>query len=232
MGPLNLGTTFYVNIPVVATPTLTPTSTPTLTPTPTVTPSPTPPPQDTIFSLTIGLDGIGSTGDNANPNSSSGSNKNPLHATRNIVLQLYDANNVLVLEKTGSITYDPTSGKFTGTVNVGHDPLLSGDYTVKVKSDGYLSKAIPGIQHLVTTNTVENVTPLPVNLVAGDIYSDNALNIQDYNILISCSIFSTDSTLCSSNSVYQTLSDLDDNGTIDQFDYNLFVREYSVQNGQ
>ena len=43
------------------------TPTPTRTVTPTPTPTPTIPAGNTVFALTIGLDGLGSTGDNANP---------------------------------------------------------------------------------------------------------------------------------------------------------------------
>ena len=207
-----------------------PTSTPSLTPSPSA--SPTPAPADTIFTLNLGLDGIWSAGDNANPDSS-GSNKNPLHTTRNVTLQLYDSNNSLTLEKTGTVAYNGTSGRFMGTINVGHATSLNGNYTIKVKSDGYLRKTIPGIQSLITSNSVTNVTLSQINLIAGDIDNDNALTILDYNLFLTCSIFSTDSqTLCNSNANYAVLSDLDDNGTVDQFDYNLFVREYSVQNGQ
>lgn len=75
-----------------------------------------------------------------------------------------------------------------------------------------------------------------INLVAGDVDNNNILNINDYNILLSCvsdpDITNIDNqALCNTNANYKKLSDLDDNGTIDKFDYNLFLREYAVQNG-
>ena len=66
------------------------TPTPTRTVTPTPTPTPTIPAGNTVFALTIGLDGLGSTGDNANPGNSSGSNKNPKRPSRNIKIEVFD----------------------------------------------------------------------------------------------------------------------------------------------
>ena len=80
-------------------------------------------------------------------------------------------------------------------------------------------------------------TQMPrVNLVAGDIDENNLLTITDYNILLSCvndaAVVNIDNrVLCNTNTTYITQSDLDDNGTVDKFDYNLFLREYAVQNG-
>ena len=75
-----------------------------------------------------------------------------------------------------------------------------------------------------------------VNLIAGDVDNNNILNINDYNILLSCVsspvVANIDNhALCNTNANYLKLSDLEDNGAVDQFDYNLFLREYAVQNG-
>ena len=202
---------------------------PNQTPTPTGVVTPTPG-GGTQFALSIGLDGIGSVGDNATPNDSSGSNKNPTRTTRNAVVQIYNATNNLVASTSGTVAYNSTQGIFIGNVSLGtNTDIQSGSFIVKVKSDGYLRRRTPGIQNVV----LGQVNTIPqINLVTGDINGDNAINILDYNILISCSIFSTDNhATCNSNSQYATLSDLDDNGAINQFDYNLFLRELSVQNG-
>ena len=223
------------------TPTTPPGATATPTPTRTVTPTPTPTPTipagNTVFALTIGLDGLGSTGDNANPGNSSGSNKNPKRPSRNIKIEVFDGRGNPVANKFGTLAYQTGSGKFTGNVDMGN--LASGNYNVKVKSDGYLRKLVPGIQNVTfPSETIGRTYNVPaVNLVAGDINGDNAINILDYNILISCSVFSTDNHgACNgariSNSQYAVLSDLDDNGAVNQFDYNLFIRELSVQNGE
>lgn len=106
--------------------------------------------------------------------------------------------------------------------------LPSGSYTVKVKSDGYLTKLVPGILNLTAGQTYNEPA---VNLVAGDINLDNKLDITDYNILTSCWIYSTNQGACNGNSIFGTTSDLNDDRVIDQVDYNLFIAEYSVQNG-
>src|SRR3989344_21371 len=189
-------------------------------------PTPTIPAGNTIFAVTIGLDGIGTTGDNANPGDSSGSNRNPARPSRNVRVEVFDGNDNPVANRPGTIIYNATSGKFTGNINM--ETLASGNYSVKVKSDGYLRRLIPGIQN-VTLGQTYNVPS--VNLVTGDINGDNAINILDYNILISCSIFNINPTVCNTEISYKLLADLDDNGVVNQFDYNLFLRELSVQNG-
>jgi hypothetical protein len=179
------------------------------------------------------MDAIGSAGDNENPNPSS-SNQNPGHTTRNLAVEIFDSNNTRVFNQVGSINYNAGPGTFTGTVDLGTS-FANGNYIVKVKSDGHLRRVIPGIQNL-SSSAVQPIPMTRVNLVAGDVDSNNALNISDYNILLSCVdspfIANIDNhALCNSNSNYLRLSDLEDNGAVDQFDYNLFLREYAVQSG-
>lgn len=200
---------------------------PTISPGTTASPTPTIPAGNTVFALTIGLDGLGTTGDNNTPNNSSGSNKNPMHPSRTITAEVFDGSNNPVANKSGTLIYQTGSGKFTGNLDMG--TLASGNYNIKVKSDGYLRRLIPGIQNVIA-GQIYNVPA--VNLVTGNINRDNAIDILDYNILISCSVFSTDNRgACNANSQYSVLSDLEDNGVVNQFDYNLFLRELSVQNG-
>src|ERR1035437_2550934 len=87
------------------------------------------------------------------------------------------------------------------------------------------------------------ITGTPKNLSAGDITgntgkADNHLDILDYNVLMSCIIYTqgSDRNLCNSRSDFFPLSDLEDNGDttaargpqVDEFDYNLFLRELSA----
>ena len=211
----------------------TPTPTPTPNPSGSPTPTPTPIPGHTMLAFSVGMDAIGSAGDNVNPNPSS-SNQTPGHTTRNLAVQIYDSNNSQVFAQVGSINYNSGQGIFTGTVDLGAN-FANGNYTVKVKSDGHLKKLIPGIQNISSALT-QPIQMLRVNLVAGDVDSNNALNINDYNILLSCVtspyIANIDNhALCNTNSSYIQLSDLEDNGVVNEFDYNLFLREYAVQSG-
>jgi hypothetical protein len=230
--------------PTLAAPTATPTPTPfsptatpvptsgvgpTDTPTPTViaaTPLPTstPVPGDTYLAVTVGLQGIGTAGDSADPNSDG--NMNPLRPTRTVTAEIYDASNQLVLSQQGAVTYDTSSGKFIGTVDLGQN-FATGLYTVKIKTDQFLRVLVPGIQTITTGQTT---TLSAVTLVAGDIDGDNQINIVDYNILLGCYSDLLPATNC--NATNNTLSDLNDDGAVNQFDYNLFLRELSNVGGE
>ena len=195
------------------------------TPEPTNTPTPTTP--LTQISLTVLLDGIGSRGDNANPTASSLSNKNPQHTVVPASLQLFNSQNQLLAQGTGNITYNSTAGDFTGSVFAG-DFVNSGNYTLKIKTDKYLRKLVPGIQ--VITAGENNILP-SVALVAGDSNNDNALNILDYNILLDCYSDLTVAVDCS-NTAKKVSADFNDDGLVNQVDYNLFIREISTQPGE
>jgi hypothetical protein len=184
---------------------------------------------NTLLALNVGLDGLGTTGDNLN-SSSVDSNKNPKHTTRSALVKVFDKTGAEKVSATGTVDYISSSGKFTGTIGIPNF-TETGEYTVKVKADGFLTKLYSGIQTITkgATKTMALVT-----LVNGDINNDNAITVLDYNLLINCSSFnkskiSTATAACSTT--YQTLADLDDNGTIDQYDVNLFIREFSAQSG-
>lgn len=220
-------------------PTETPTPAPSPTgPQPTMTPSPTLAPGQTALSFKLLLHGIGAAGDNPNPTGNDLSNKNPRHQQRNIIVTVYDANDQLVTTKTGTLSYDGATGEFNGQVDLGTN-FSSGTYTIKIKSDRYLRRLIPGVQ---TITKSQNNTIALTQLVAGDTNSDNTLNILDYSALLDCGYGEINPLpITNSNSQYaqqvcQTHApainiDLDDNGILNSFDYNLFLRELSVQNG-
>ena len=207
----------------------------------------------TTLSFVIGLDGIGTTGDQLNPGWTqlagqplSGSTLSPVHTTRPVTVYLTDSAQH-TQQFQGNIAYDPTTtdqnyGKFATVtpIDLGVH-IQAGTYTVYVTVAAHLTKSLgPVTITLGQNNPVANGQNAG-NLVAGDITgvssntADNTLTIEDYNVLMSCSIYSKDSTLCQSDSLFSTLSDLDDNGDsttaraplINQFDYNLWLREYS-----
>lgn len=208
--------------------TSTPTPKPTATATPTVLPTATPTPQPVSFAVTLLLDGLGNRGDNANPDHFDLSNHNPLHPTKSTVLEVLNASNVVISTSNGTVTYDPdpSQGNFKGTFTL-TTPVFAGDYLIRIRTEHYLAKFEPGVQHLHP-----GVNNLPViALTTGDINNDNTLSILDYNLLLDCY---SDGILAAPNCPTQTkkdASDVNDNGTVDQFDYNLFLRELSVQNG-
>lgn len=207
----------------------TPTPTPTPSPSPSPTPSPTPAPDATTLLLSIGLDGLGSTGDDRNPNPIASSNPiyrsnpNPIHKTRNVSVVLKNSSGTVVDSVNGMITF-ATDGKFKSTV-VLKSGFPTGTYSVTVKVPNYIEEPIAS--SLSIASGAKNV-PVSGNLSTGDIDNNNELTILDYNILISCYIYSPNTGACNANN--RTISDLTDNGVNDHDDYNLHLRDWSEQN--
>lgn len=214
--------------PVPATPIPpTPTNAPTATPAPTNTPMPTPTPEEgsNIMSFDIFFHGIGRGGDSASPGSLG--NQNPIHPQRTISIEVYDTQNQLVLTKEGLLTFNSLRGDFQGAVDLGVT-VPDGFYTVKVKSNQYLKTLIPGIQQI---KPGERDLMLPeASMVTGDINNDNKIDILDYNILMGC--YSDMLPPQSCDVAGAAASDLTDDSNVNQFDYNLFLRELTTRGGQ
>lgn len=212
--------TITVTTPPTVPPTLPPSVGPTISTGPTITVVP----GNTSIKLTLLLHGLGKGGDSANPQS--GGNPNPLHPQRSVKVEISNSQNQLVLTKEGTVNFNSTAGNFQGTVDLG-STLTTGVYSVRVKSTQFLRTLVPGIQNL----TQGQLNQLPVTvLVNGDINSDNTLNILDYNILMGC--YSDFLPAPSCTPANKLLSDLDDDGDVNQFDYNLFLRELTNREGQ
>ncbi len=220
------------------TPTVIPSPTPTPTPTPTDTPTPTPTPaqQITTFSVTTFLHGIGNSGDNTNPNAFSLSNKNPNHTSRRITLSVYNSvdQHPALVTKTGNLDYNFDNGNFQGTISLG-TVLPTGDYIIRIKTDSFLQRRVPGFVHITPFSPI---IPLTATLIAGDPNFDNPndsatlsdkLDLVDYNMIIGCYSDFAPATFC--DDVKAGLTDLNDDGHVNQVDYNLFLREISNQSG-
>lgn len=187
--------------------------------------SPTPTPGAMSLGLEVLLHGIGNSGDNATI-AASLSNKNPLHQGRSVHVFAYDLNNQLVVDKIGSVSFASDSGSFKGTLDLG-TTIPTGKYYIKIQSDYHLRRLVPGLQSL-TEGTI-NIIP-SVSLVAGDADNDNALTLLDYNMLIGCYSVLQPARSCTDQEKLAT--DFNDDGNVDGTDYNLFIRELSVQNGE
>lgn len=201
------------------TPTPTPTTPPSQsTPTPTLTSAPGSPSK--TFSLTLCLHGIGNCGDNANPQ---GGNTSPKHTSRNVTINVLDNNEQVVTSGQGTVNYDATVKKFTGNITVPN--LSTGSYLVRISSPGFLSKKYPGFIN-VTSGT--SITPPELPMVNGNINNDTQLDVLDYNLLQSCYGSKATSSSCTN----AQSADLNDDGTVGGGDFNLLLREFSVQKGQ
>lgn len=220
----------------------TPTSQPSITMTPNPTPTITPNPNGTLLAVAVGLHDIG-MGDNVNPNGTgviTQQNPFPQHKIRTLSVVITDLSGNNPIQQTAQITFpgfDPSNPNgplyWTGTANISTVP--SGDYLVKVSTDGFLERMVSQAVHI----TAKQLNQLPpVSLINGNIVntgtSQNQIDLLDYNALISCygdkqhdpSICLTPPTATSAG------SDIDDDGIVDGTDYNVFVREVSTQIGQ
>jgi hypothetical protein len=204
-------------------PTQAPSVTPTRIPSITVIPA-TPIPGHTVFSLNLLLHGIGAAGDNVNP--SGGGNRNPVTPRKQIVLEVYNATGSLVMQPAGLVEYNTTNGNFKGTIDMG--TLPTGYYTVIARIDKYLHKRLAGIVN-VTAGTANTIAQF--SLVAGDTDNSNRLNVLDYNRILDCFSGLSPARNCA-DPLKKQQTDVNDDGNVDQFDYNLFLRELSVQSGE
>lgn len=198
-------------------PTVTP-SQPTLTPTPiSILPTPTFIPGGMQLEISLQLSAIGGSGENTNP----------FTTQKILTVELFNVINNTdqpVLSKTGYIMFDPQQKVFTGIIDLGTS-VTQGDYYLKVKTDKYLKKRIPGI---VSLTPGAKITVSPVKLSTGDINNDNKIDIRDYNIIVSCFEDKAATSSCGNN---KQLADLDDNGTIDGVDYNILIKSLSAREG-
>lgn len=187
------------------------------------TPQPTTPPGSTNLSLEVFLHGIGKGGDNVNANS--GGNNNPLHPERIFTVALTNVTNTLPASR-GALRFDSVSGSFKGTINLGAS-FTSGPYQVRINSDRYLWRVYQGV-HTITNGQTKQLPA--IYLVAGDVNQDTKLSILDYNVILDCFSDISQPRNCS-DGTKKAQADITDDGNVNQFDYNLLIRELSVQGG-
>ena len=183
------------------------------------------------LALTLGLDGIGSTGNSTNRNAFAFSIKNPRHPTIPVTVYLHsnDSADTLMFTKIGSVTYQASPGSelFTGTIDL-NGVSLNTNYKVRVMVDGHLQRKL--IETPAFTSANQTITASRVNMIAGDINGDNNLTIDDYTILISCSTLSSNPGACTEAN--RLLADLNDNGAIDTADTQLWRQELYTKEGE
>jgi hypothetical protein len=147
----------------------------------------------------------------------------PLEAQRTIRVEVLNMQNEIIKTFDGEISLN-TEGIFEGTIDT--DSLPSGTYMLRVGIPQYLWKKIGPI-----TLTVGQENQIAQTaLIVGDINGDNVINIADYTILFDCYADDTSAKNCSDVSK-KKLADLNNDGNINYFDYNLFIRELSAKSG-
>ncbi len=217
--------------PTQITPTPTITVTQTLTPTPTqITPTPTNTPGRTFMNLTLGIDGIGST-----PRIPIGGNKNPDHTIRNLTVKLFNTsdNSKYAEFFEHTFTYNPSSEKFESQIEL-LGTGQTGNYNLYIQGPRYLYGQYPGSVSISQGQTI-SLNSQNFYLVTGNVnnvdLSENRIDLMDYNVLLSCSIYSQDTSACDQNPHNASYSDLDDNGIVNEDDYTLFLKEFANQQG-
>ena len=131
----------------------------------------------------------------------------------------------LVGETLSQLYYDSNQGKYVGYIQV-PSYIPTGLYSLKVKTDSYLKKEIPGF-YLI--EPYRNYIVNPVRMITGDALSDNRLDILDYNQVLDCYEDLLPARNC--NGLKKHFTDFNDDGFVNQIDFNLFLREISVQSG-
>ena len=152
-----------------------------------------------------------------------GTNNNaPMHAQREGTVDIFNTSGQRVARKPGTVTYKSASGAFATTLNLG-STWTSGQYFVKVRLPNTLRQTMGRYSGSTFSIAPGKTTYLPrTPIFTGDINNDNVMNILDYNIGSAC-WFNT--TSCSGpGSPDYVASDLNDNGTADQVDYNIWLR--------
>jgi hypothetical protein len=113
----------------------------------------------------------------------------------------------------------------TGDIQFGTN-VAAGRYIIRAQSPQYLIRR-PG--EFVQLTNGQTRTIAQATLVAGDLDGDNKLTPLDYNLIYGCYSVDTPARSCDANK--KKLADLTDDGKVNQFDINLFIREYSVAKG-
>lgn len=221
-----------------------PNVTPSTSPSPSPSPSPSSGPNTVAFKLIVGLPGIGYNGPVG---------VTPKHNTRSVTVTLYAAGvaqpsgpgtTPLTTPTTGKLTYDSGSdnnaGYFVGTLQVALPAKAPANnaYEILVQIPQYLYK--------LAVNAVDSTTTFPLTaggsatsaplipLYPGDVAvangGQNHFTGDDYTVMLNC--FNNASS-CPTTTDGIPLADLDDNGTINIIDLNLWLRSlYQLQQAQ
>ena len=184
----------------------------------------------TTLDLTVGLnEGTGSTSQNSTGATTTNTSNSK---TRNFAVQLLDqANNVLSTQN-ATLPLNTTTGKYQGSVSL-TTPLQTSGYHVQVTSPGYFANP-PTATSIIQPGTTNAIAP--VTLSAGNITGTSVVmpTILDYNVFLSCSIFSTDGGAACKDANGNSLkasADLNGDGVVNQDDYTILLKSWQLLQG-
>ncbi len=192
----------------------------------------TPIPGKTYLNFRIGIDGIGST-----PRIPIGGNKNPTNIWRGLNFKIYNTiTNTLSFTGTNiTFTYNQNSEKFELLYDLPSvENLPNGSYNIYVDGPGYLTNQYPG-SFSITQGQVTDLTSNNFYLITGNVnntdLSENRIDLMDYNLLLSCSVYSQNRSACDADENNEKYTDLNDDGFVNEDDYTLFLKEFANQQG-
>ena len=181
------------------------------------TPTPKPDELAAAIQIRVFINGIGK--------STPGGNPSPIHTTRVFTADIIDNATAEVKTIDGTLTFNPTTGEFNGAIPISN--IQSGDYEIAIRSISTLPETVPDTVTLAQPNKVTLPT---ITLQVGDINGDGIIDIRDFNILAGC--FSLTSPAKSCSDIQKSASDLNDDGKVNELDYNLFLRNLATQLSQ
>ncbi|MSP13520.1 MAG: hypothetical protein EXR62_11260 [Chloroflexi bacterium] len=149
-------------------------------------------------------------------------NRNPLTPQRRLFVDIYNTNKQRVFYSYGqsTVTYNPSTDSFIGVIDLGNT-LPTGNYTVKFHLDFTLTKVVDGIQKI--NGGSSNVLPGTL-LWAGDTNNDNKLNILDWNVLYDCYSDANQPPRNCADSNKKLSADINDDGNVNIYDMNQWLR--------
>ncbi len=136
---------------------------------------------------------------------------------------------VFVLRGAERIASGEVAGVLRGSSYVGRLNLIMnvpwGDFTVQLELDHTLRAQAPGTYRLY--RGAANTLPIPVEDYPGDIVDDDRINITDYVKLLDCYSDLQPARSCDPTS--KIAADVDDDGSVNGADYNLWLRVKSTR---
>lgn len=167
-------------------------------------------PGNIALTFALKLDGLGTLGDRGTLSQKN----NPARKLRNVTVQLIQGG-ATKSEKTGTLI----ASTLSTTVDMG--ALPAGDYTIKVKADGFLRKTV-GLSFSLESGKNNELGTLSPSLPNGDVNRDGTVNASDFSAMNLSACFGKVATGDCVN------ADLDDDGQITLFDLNLLLREFGL----
>ncbi|MBI2621812.1 MAG: hypothetical protein HYW63_04195 [Candidatus Levybacteria bacterium] len=186
-----------------------------------------------ILNFKIGIDGIGTT-----PNIPIGGNKDPDNIYRQLNFRIYDIETGSLLHAVTNFqfTYNPNSEKFEAVYNIPSGANIPDAlYDIYVDGPRFLRTLYPEIVFIEAGQTTD-LTSDDFYLITGNIIdtdlSENVIDIMDYNVLLSCSIYSQDISACDEFPSFKDYSDLNDDGVVNEDDFTLWLKELDFNEGE